>query len=144
MIRLTHESISSEEVERYVATESAGATVVFLGTAREATKGRRTTSLFYEAYEAMAREQLGQLADQAAARFDIAQCAIVHRLGEVVVGEVSVAIAVSAAHRGPAFDACRWLIDRIKQVVPIWKCENWADGTSQWVHPTAEKGDNNA
>jgi molybdopterin synthase catalytic subunit len=65
----------------------------------------------------------------------LAGCSIIHRLGGLVVGETSVVIAVSAAHRGPAFEAGQWLIDRIKEIVPIWKCEHWADGTNQWIHP---------
>jgi molybdopterin synthase catalytic subunit len=72
---------------------------------------------------------------EATQRWSLSSCAIVHRLGELAVGETSVAIAVSAAHREAAFEAAKWLIDRIKQVVPIWKQERWADGTSLWVHP---------
>ena len=73
-------------------------------------------------------------------RFPVGDVALVHRLGHLDVGEVSVAVAVSCPHRGDAFDACRYAIDRLKEIVPIWKKENWADGRTEWVHPTAAKG----
>jgi molybdopterin synthase catalytic subunit len=99
---------------------------------------RRTRSLEYEAYTEMARAKLAELDQQARNRWSLVECAVVHRLGHLDVGEVSVAIAVSSAHREPAFEAGKWLIDRIKQIVPIWKKENWADGTWEWVHPGLE------
>ena len=83
----------------------------------------------------MAERMLADLGSEAQRRWPLLGCAIVHRVGELAVGEPSVAIAVSAAHREPAFEAGKWLIDRIKEAVPIWKEEHWTDGTSQWVHP---------
>ncbi len=83
----------------------------------------------------MARDKLAELEAEARSRWPIEECAIVHRVGHVPIGEASVAIAVSTAHRQPAFEAGQWLIDTLKEVVPIWKKENWADGASQWVHP---------
>ncbi len=118
-----------------VATPAAGAVVLFLGTVRGMTGGRQTRSLNYECYAEMAERALAALEAEATQRWSLSGCAIVHRLGELAVGQTSVAIAVSAAHREAAFEAAKWLIDRIKQVVPIWKQEHWADGTSQWVHP---------
>jgi molybdopterin synthase catalytic subunit len=109
--------------------------VLFLGTTRELTGGRQTVTLDYECYEEMAQRKLAELEDQARQRWPILHCAIVHRLGRVDVGEASVAVAVSSAHRQPAFEAGQWLIDTLKVVVPIWKCEHWADGTTEWVHP---------
>jgi molybdopterin synthase catalytic subunit len=135
MIGLTEEPIDVQAVLESARSPSAGAVVLFLGTTRETTGQRRTDFLQYECYTEMARAKLGELLDDAFQRWPLVKCAIVHRLGRVEVGETSVAIAVSAAHRRPAFEAGQWLIDRIKDVVPIWKQENWADGTSQWVHP---------
>ena len=109
--------------------------VLFLGTTREFTGRRRTESLDYDCYREMAEKELSRLESVARNRWPIVECAIVHRVGHLELGETSVAVAVSSAHRPDAFEAARWLIDTIKEVVPIWKKENWADGTSQWVHP---------
>jgi molybdopterin synthase catalytic subunit len=135
MIQLSHNTIDVAAVIESVRSPSAGAVVVFLGTARDMTEGRPTRCLEYEAFSEMARQCLAELEDQARRRWPLVECTIVHRLGEVAAGEVAVAIAASAAHRRPAFEAAEWLIGRIKEVVPIWKKENWAEGTSQWVHP---------
>ena len=138
MIELTRNPIDLTVAVEAVRSPAAGAVVLFLGTAREMTGQRRTRSLEYEAYPEMARAKLAELDQEARRRWALVECAVVHRLGQVEVGELSVAIAVSAAHREPAFEAGKWLIDRIKQIVPIWKKENWADGTCQWVHPGLE------
>ena len=135
MIELTEHPIDVAQVIEAVASPAAGAVVLFLGTAREETGGRRTASLEYECYAEMARRKLAELADDALGKWPLAGLRIVHRLGRVAVGETSVAIAVSSAHRQAAFQAGEWLIDRIKEVVPIWKKENWADGGGDWVHP---------
>ena len=135
MIELTHEPIDSTAVSRSVQHPAAGAVVLFLGTVREITDSRRTVSLQYECYAEMAEKKLAELEVDARARWPLIGCAIVHRLGYLPAGETSVAIAVSSAHRRMAFEAGQWLIDRIKEVVPIWKKENYADGTSDWVHP---------
>ena len=86
----------------------------------------------------MALKKLNELVVEARQRWDLVECAIVHRVGHLELGEASVAVAVSAPHRREAFQAGEWLVDELKQVVPIWKQENWADGTSQWVHPGLE------
>jgi molybdopterin synthase catalytic subunit len=138
MIQLTENPIDPGAVVQAVRSPAAGAVVLFLGTAREITGGRRTRSLDYEAYPQMARAKLAELEEEARRRWPLSECAVVHRLGHLAIGEISVAIAVSSAHREPAFEAGRWLIDHIKQVVPIWKKENWADGTSEWAHPGIE------
>ena len=135
MMRLTENSIDIESLLKQVDSTRAGAIVLFLGTTRELTEGRRTESLDYTCYPQMAEKKMRQLEAEARQRWPIVGCAIVHRLGHLTPGEVSVAIAVSSPHRSDAFAAGQWLIERIKQVVPIWKQENWADGTSQWVHP---------
>jgi molybdopterin synthase catalytic subunit len=135
MIELTEKPIDTPAVLASARSPSAGAVVLFLGTAREVTAGRQTESLEYEAYPEMARAKLAELEQDARRRWRLVECIVVHRLGHLPVGEISVAVAVSSAHREAAFEAGRWLIDRIKEVVPIWKKENWADGTSEWVHP---------
>jgi len=135
MIEITDRAIEPAVVIERVASTKAGAVVLFLGTTREFTDGRRTESLDYECYREMAEQKLAQLESQACCRWPLVGCAIVHRIGHLELGEASVAIAVSSPHRQAAFEAGQWLIDTLKQVVPIWKKENWADGTSQWVHP---------
>ncbi len=135
MIQLTDEPIIPADVLASVQADDAGAIVLFLGTTRRETDGRPTGSLDYEAYPEMARLKLAELEGEARRRWPIISCAIVHRLGHLEIGEASVAIAVSSPHRDGAFAAGQWLIDTLKQVVPIWKRENWADGESQWVHP---------
>ena len=135
MPRLTNEPIDSARLLTEVQSTRAGAVVLFLGTTREYTDGRRTASLEYECYREMSQQKLEQLQAEACQKWSLVHCAIVHRLGDVDLGEVSVAVAVSAPHREAAFAAGKWLIDTIKEAVPIWKKENWADGTSEWVHP---------
>ena len=105
-----------------------GAVVIFDGIARNHTRGRRTRYLVYEAYREMALAQMRELAQEAAQRFAIRDVVLAHRLGRLEIGETSVLIAVAAAHRAPAFDACRWMIDTLKKTVPIWKKEYFEDG----------------
>jgi len=138
MIKLTEHPIDTQEVLRQVSSTQAGAVVLFLGTTREFTHGRQTRSLNYECYPGMAEKKLAELDAEAHQRWPLTATAIVHRVGHLGLGEASVAIAVSSAHRQDAFAAGQWLIDTLKEVVPIWKQENWADGTSQWVHPGIE------
>lgn len=135
MILLTREPIDSQALLDRVTSPAAGAVVLFLGTVRELTAGRRTTALDYEAYPEMAQSKLAELEAEARRRWTLVEVAIVHRLGRLELAEASVAVAVSSAHRGAAFDAGRWLIDTLKETVPIWKQENWSDGTTEWVHP---------
>lgn len=135
VIQLIDSQIDTQAVLAAVATPVAGAVVLFLGTTREFTGGRQTTSLDYEAYRPMAEKTLTELADQARSRWPIEKLCIVHRLGHVPLGEASVAVAVSTAHRSAAFEAGKWLIDSLKESVPIWKRETWADGGTEWVHP---------
>ncbi|HND53263.1 MAG TPA: molybdenum cofactor biosynthesis protein MoaE [Pirellulaceae bacterium] len=138
MIELTNSPLDPARLLAQVTSSRAGAVVLFLGVTREFTRGRQTLWLDYEAYGEMARMKLEELEAEARKRWPIADCVIVHRLGRVDLAEASVAIAVAAPHRGDAFDAGEWLIDTLKEVVPIWKQEHWADGSSEWVHPGAE------
>ena len=134
-ISLTHEAIDPAAVVDAVRTTAAGAVVLFLGTVREFTQGRQTTRLHYDAYPAMAEAKLAELVQAAAARWPILKVRVVHRLGPMELGDVSVAVAVSTPHRRDAFEAGQFLIDRLKELVPIWKQEHWADGATEWVHP---------
>lgn len=138
MIELTHQPIDPTAVIDRVSSPLAGAVVLFLGTTREWTGPRQTASLDYECYPEMARVKLAELETEARRRWPLVECVVVHRLGHLKLGEASVAVAVSSAHRQAAFEAGQWLIDTLKQVAPIWKKENWADGTVEWVHPGLE------
>ncbi len=138
MVELTHDPIDTAALLAAVNSPQAGAVVLFLGTVREFTAGRRTVALDYECYEGMARKKMQELEDEARQRWPIVNCGIVHRLGRLELAEASVAVAVSTPHRRDAFEAGRWLIDTLKEVVPIWKRENWDDGTQEWVHPGEE------
>lgn len=138
MIQLTYETIDYAALTESVRSNAAGAVVLFLGTVREMTNGRQTTALDYEAFPEMARAKFEELIAGARDKWPIVNAAIVHRLGRLELGDVSVAVAVSTPHRQQAFEAGKFLIDRLKEIVPIWKKENWADGTTEWVHPGVE------
>ena len=131
-VELVRGRIERAEVVRSFVQPEDGALVVFEGTARNNTRGRRTLYLDYEAYESMAARELEKLAVEAQRKFAVREVAVVHRLGRVEIGETSVLIAVASAHRAAAFDACRWIIDTLKRTVPIWKKEHFADG-SVWA-----------
>jgi molybdopterin synthase catalytic subunit len=138
MIRLTTEPIDDHALTEEVRRHDCGAVVTFLGTVRDLTDGRITTALDYEAYPGMAEKKMAEIETETRARWPVGHLSMVHRLGHLDVGEVSVAVAVSCPHRADAFEACRFAIDRLKEIVPIWKKENWADGSTEWVHPNAE------
>jgi MoaE-MoaD fusion protein len=127
-VRITHDRIETSSIVEQLKQPQDGAAVVFEGIVRNHSRGRRTLFLQYEAYEPMAGKQLEELAIQARAQFQIDDVAIIHRLGHLDIGETSVLIVVVSAHRAAAFEACRWLIDTLKQTVPIWKKEHFADG----------------
>jgi molybdopterin synthase catalytic subunit len=135
MIEITALPLDHAAITERVRSPLAGAVCTFLGTVRELTGGRQTRSLTYEAYPEMAERKLAELEAEARRRWPITELALAHRIGDLDLGEVSVVVAVSCPHRQQAFDACRWLIDTLKEVVPIWKKEVWADGTAEWVHP---------
>jgi molybdopterin synthase catalytic subunit len=135
MIWLTSDPIDYAELTESVRSTASGAVVLFLGTVREMTGGRRTVALDYDAYGSMAEVKLKELEAEARRKWPIDKIAIVHRTGHLELGEVSVAVAVSCPHRHDAFEAARFLIDTLKATVPIWKKENWSDGTSEWIHP---------
>ncbi len=138
MIELTHQPIDYHALTEAVRSPQSGAVVLFLGTVRELTADRQTIALDYEGYPAMAEAKLRELETAARSRWPVDRLAIVHRLGHLELGEISVAVAVSSPHRKQAFEAGQFLIDELKVTVPIWKKENWADGSTEWVHPGGE------
>lgn len=135
MIHLVTEPIDYSAVTEAVRSHNAGAVVLFLGTVREFTRGEQTSWLEYEAYDQMAIASMSQLEADVRTRFPVTEVAIVHRKGRMELGEISVAIAVSSPHRADAFEAGRWLIDTLKEQVPIWKKEHYSDGREEWQHP---------
>lgn len=135
MILLTRDPIDHYTLTESVRRPHCGGVVLFLGTVRDLTGEQITVALDYESYPEMAQKKLEQIEAETRARWPIGELALVHRLGHLQVGDVSVAVAVSCPHRAEAFEACRYAIDRLKEIVPIWKKENWADGRTEWVHP---------
>jgi molybdopterin synthase catalytic subunit len=129
-VEITDAVIPSAEIVAEMKTGPDGAVCVFDGIVRDNTRGRKTLYLDYEAYREMALEQMRGLAGEAVTKFGVRDVALVHRLGRLTVGETSVLVAVASAHRGAAFEACRWLIDTLKKTVPIWKKEQFVDGAS--------------
>jgi molybdopterin synthase catalytic subunit len=120
-----------------VAGPDAGAIASFVGTVRNHHEGRAVTGIDYEAYEPMASLELARVAHEALERWPSVRVAVSHRVGTLVVGEASVAIAVASPRRAPALDAVRFVIETLKVRVPIWKREHYVDGTRAWVDPTA-------
>ncbi len=136
MIRLTRDPIDHAELTEAVRRSGCGAVVTFLGTVRDLTGDEVTVALEYEAYPPMAEMQMAEIAREVGSRWTVGDIALVHRLGRLEVGEISVAVAVSCPHRADAFAACRYAIDRLKEVVPIWKKDLGPDRAT-WVHPGA-------
>jgi molybdopterin synthase catalytic subunit len=132
VIEITRRRIDLTRLDRAVRDAGAGAVVTFVGTTRNESSGRRVRRLEYEAFAAMATKEMRRLAGEARRRWGLRKVAMAHRIGVVPVREASVAIAVSAGHRAEAFAACRWLIDRLKEIVPIWKKEHYRGG-EVWI-----------
>lgn len=130
---VTPDPIEPASVLKRVGTAEDGAVALFVGIVRNANDGRPVRGMEYEGYGDMAREQLAAIVSEAAERADSDRLAAVHRLGELAVGEVSVAIAVSTPHRAEAFDAARYVIEEIKKRLPIWKRERYLDGEAEWL-----------
>ena len=139
LVQLVREPIDSGALLEFVSTPRAGAVVLFLGTVRELTDTRRTIALDYEGYPEMAVAKLREIVDEALERWPVQKAAVVHRLGHLKLAEASVAVAVSCPHRKEAFLAGQFIIDELKVRVPIWKKENWEDGSTEWVHPGTEQ-----
>lgn len=133
MVRLTPDPIDYHALAEGVRSPRCGAVALFLGTVRELTGDRVTTRLDYQAYPPMAEKKLAEVEAEVRRRWPVGDVALVHRVGSLDVGEVSVAVAVSAPHRAEAFEACRFAIDTLKATAPIWKRENAPDGAAEWV-----------
>jgi len=136
MISITEAPIDTQAVIEAVQADGAGAINVFIGTIRNQTQAKPVTQLDFEAYDSMAVKKMQEIANQAKAKWPIQKVAIVHRKGALQIGEAAVVIAVSTPHRKASFEACEYIIDTLKQVVPIWKKEIFEDG-EVWVaaHP---------
>jgi len=128
VVALVRGPIDAAAIQQALKSPADGALCIFDGIVRGNTRGRPTLHLDYHAYEAMALRQMQRLREEALARYAVRDLALVHRLGRLLVGETSVYIAVASPHRGPAFDACRFVIDTLKKTVPIWKMEQFVDG----------------
>jgi len=134
-IQLLHTPLSEQVCLDFVKTPDTGGIVVFVGTVRNQTKGKTVMKLDFEAYEPMAISEMRKIAEQAVEQFLLKKISVHHRVGTLAIGEVPVVIAVSSAHRKAAFDACEYVIDTLKETVPIWKKEIFEDG-EVWVSAT--------
>ena len=132
MIELTSDALDPEKVTAKVRRDTNGAVVTFLGTTRDNFEGKTVLTLEYEAFDEMALKKLEEVRQELMAEFGLEQMAISHRIGSVGIGEISLIIAVGSPHRKEAFYACHKAVDRIKEIVPIWKKEVYQDG-SRWV-----------
>ena len=137
MFKITTEIITGTEVREAVEGPDAGAVVLFLGTVRNNTNGRAVKGLEYESYPPMAEKKMAEIAQEVSEKWGLDRVAMIHRVGKLEIGEVSVAVAVASPHRKAAFEAGQYAMDRLKQIVPIWKREVWADGEAEWVKPDA-------
>ncbi|HZH58447.1 MAG TPA: molybdenum cofactor biosynthesis protein MoaE [Metabacillus sp.] len=138
MFEIVKAPISIEEITSKVIRNEAGAVTTFIGTVREFTYGKRTLSLEYQAYEKMAVKKLEQIGKEINEKWNDSKVAITHRIGKLDITEIAVVIAVSTPHRKDAYAANEYAIERIKQIVPIWKKEIWENGES-WVGDQLEK-----
>src|ERR671919_115012 len=136
-IAIVKRPIDAQRLVAEVARTANGATILFLGTVRDVNDGRAVTGIEYASYESMAARELDAIAREASSRFGTDDIVVEHRIGRLGLGEVSVAIAVAHAHRAAAYDASRFVIEELKRRVPIWKREEYVDGTREWVDPTA-------
>lgn len=136
MFRVTTEPLDVQQVHGLVKRPTDGAVVTFDGIVRNNFDGREVRYLEYEAYAAMAEKKMAEIAAQVQNKFAVGDVAMVHRIGRLEIGESSILIAVAAPHRQPAFEACAYAMDRVKEEVPVWKKEFFADGESHWVQPS--------
>ena len=136
--RLTTRTIDTGALIRAVEGPDHGAVSTFLGTVRNSNDGRDVDGIDYSAYDAMADAEMNRIVAEAVDRFPGIAVALEHRIGTLRIGDVSVAIACAHAHRGPALDATRYVIEELKRRVPVWKREHYLDGTSEWVDPTRQ------
>lgn len=136
MYKIIDKEIDINEIINMVKNPKAGAIVTFIGTTRDFSRGKKVLSLEYDAYVIMAERKLREIGEEIKKKWDIENIAIVHRIGKLYIGEASVGIAVSSAHRKEAFEACHYAIDRLKEIVPIWKKEVY-EGKEVWIEGEA-------
>ena len=139
LYRITEEPIAPQALYDEVRGDGDGAVVTFAGVVRDHSDGKRTDHLVYEAYKPMAEQEMARIGAEAVSRWDIDDIAILHRVGRLEIGEISVLIAVSSPHRAEGFSACQFAIDRLKQTVPVWKKETSEDG-EYWVEGPGAPG----
>ena len=132
MFKIVDHPLDVGELAQLVRSDADGAVCTFLGVARKYSRGREVVHLEYEAYPEMAEKKMAEIGDELRVKFGAERVAILHRTGVLKIGEASVAIAIATPHRREAFAACQYAIDRLKEVVPIWKKEVWSDG-QQWI-----------
>src|SRR5438105_8771673 len=132
MYRITKEPLDPKPLVEAVRRDQSGAVALFYGVVRNENLGRSVQYLEYDAYHEMALKKMRQIGDEICSRFSVTDVGILHRIGRLEIGETSLLVAVSSAHRKEAFEAWHWAVDRIKQTVPIWKKEVWDDG-SEWI-----------
>ena len=132
MIEISHDPLEPERITSVVRNDSNGAVVTFLGTTRDNFQGKRVVTLEYEAFEEMAIKKMEEIRTELQAEFSIEDVAIAHRIGAVPIGQISLVVAVASPHRKEAFLACHKAVDRLKEIVPIWKKEVFEEG-SRWV-----------
>ena len=135
MFKITSEDIAEAQVREVVESPESGAVVLFLGTVRDNTDGQQVKHLEYEAYTPMAEKKMAEIGQEILEKWKIKRVAIIHRVGKLEIGEVSVAVGIASPHRKDGFEACKYAMDRLKQIVPIWKREVWLDGDAEWVKP---------
>lgn len=135
MFEITDQPLILDPLVKAVSRPGSGAIAAFLGVVRERTRGRQVLYLEYEAYREMAIPKMREIGDEIRRKWQVDEIAMVHRIGHLEIGEASVAIAISAPHRQQALEACAYGIDRLKEIVPIWKKEVWTDG-EEWVGPS--------
>ena len=133
MYKITNNKFEPGALFEWTLKPHHGAVVTFAGTVRADTDGRKTLQLEYEAYTEMAEAKMKEVGAEIRARWGIEDVAMIHRVGTLDIGEISILIAVATPHRENAFEACSYAIDRVKQIVPVWKKEIWADGDREWV-----------
>jgi molybdopterin synthase catalytic subunit len=135
---LTDQRIDTAALVAEVSREANGATLLFIGTVRDINDGRSVTGIEYSAYRSMAEREMADIVREASDKFATLDIVVEHRLGELAIGDASVAIAVAHPRRGAAYDASRYVIEQLKKRVPIWKLEHYLDGTREWVNASGQ------
>jgi len=133
LYRVQDEVIKADALHDVVLADFDGAVTSFAGTVRDNTKGRGTSYLVYDAYKEMAEKKMKEIGDEVKEKWEVDSVGMLHRVGKLEIGEISVLIAISSPHRRASLEACHYAIDRLKETVPIWKKEVWSDGGEAWI-----------